>query len=49
MQQLTVVKNKVNSPNACFTTLCQSTDFDDQSNLSPIVLGLGFLFVNNLF
>jgi uncharacterized protein YllA (UPF0747 family) len=34
---LTVVKNKVNRPNACFTTLCQSTDFDDQSNLSPIV------------
>jgi hypothetical protein len=28
---LTVVKNKVNRPNACFTTLCQSTDFDDQS------------------
>jgi hypothetical protein len=35
--ELTVVKNKVNRPNACFTTLCQSTDFDDQSNLSPIV------------
>jgi hypothetical protein len=34
---LTVVKNKVNRPNACFTALCQSTDFDDQSNLSPIV------------
>jgi hypothetical protein len=34
---LTVVKNKVNRPNACFTTLCQSSDFDDQSNLSPIV------------
>jgi hypothetical protein len=34
---LTAVKNKVNRPNACFTTLCQSTDFDDQSNLSPIV------------
>jgi hypothetical protein len=23
-------KNKVNHPNACFTTLCHSTDFDDQ-------------------
>jgi hypothetical protein len=23
---LTVVKNKVNRPNACFITLCQSTD-----------------------
>jgi hypothetical protein len=34
---VTGVKNKVNRPNACFTTLCQSTDFDDQSNLSPIV------------
>jgi hypothetical protein len=34
---VTVVKSKVNRPNACFTTLCQSTDFDDQSNLSPIV------------
>jgi hypothetical protein len=42
MMSLTVTvvdssKNKVNRPNACFTTLCQSTDFDDQSNLSPIV------------
>jgi hypothetical protein len=30
-------KNKVNRPNACFTALRQSSDFDDQSNLSPIV------------
>jgi hypothetical protein len=27
-----------NHPNALFTTLCHSNDFDDQSNLSPIVL-----------
>jgi hypothetical protein len=30
-------KTKIMHSNACFTILCHSTDFDDQSNLSPIV------------
>jgi hypothetical protein len=42
-------KNKVNRPNACFTTLCQSTDFDDQSNLSPIVPNQQMFFVHETF
>jgi hypothetical protein len=47
---LTVVKNKVNRSNACFTTLCQSTDFDDQSNLSPIVIAkMAFTLKQNKF
>jgi hypothetical protein len=44
---LTVVKNKVNRPNACFTTLCQSTDFGDQSNLYDEIffcIGCSFKF-----
>jgi hypothetical protein len=42
-------KNKVNRPNACFTTLCQSTNFDDQSNLSPIVPNQQMFFVHETF